>query len=264
MRAIARFDLRIIAGRGEGQVNAGLRRQPLLAWVFALVAMIGFANLGVWQLGRAEVKRVMLAEAQRALAAREPQPARVVADAARADAYDWVELRGRFVDAPAVLLDNQQHGGKVGVRAYRVFRTDAGIALLVDLGWTMLPADRTLPAVPLDDARTRLRGLLLPPPGAGLRLGEPAAQADGTLLATRIDPAALPSALGLKALAPRVLRPEAEEGFGFTRDFDILPNTLPPEKHMGYAVQWFALSAAVFVTALLLTVRRARRMRAPP
>lgn len=242
-------------------MKPGLRRHPVLLWAFALVAIAGFASLGVWQLGRADIKRGMLAEAQRALSARVPQPARVVDDSARAEAYDWVEVRGLFVDAPAVLLDNQQHAGRVGVRAYRVFETDAGQRLLVDLGWVALPLDRTLPQVPRDHAPRALRGLLLPPPGAGLRPGDPQPQADGSLLAMRIDPAELARTLGVQGLAPRVLRPEPEQGFGYQRDFDILPNTLPPEKHLGYAVQWFALAAAVLATAVLLTVRRRRRLR---
>lgn len=240
---------------------SGLHRHPALLWAFALLAMAGFASLGVWQLGRAELKREMLAEAQRALSARTPQPTAVLTDAARADAYDWVEIRGRFVEAPAVLLDNQQHAGRVGIRAYRVFETHAGMRVLVDLGWLALPPDRTLPQVPRDAARHALRGLLLPPPGSGLRLGEPQPQADGTLLTMRVEPDAIALALGMPGLAPRVLRPEPEAGFGYQRDFDILPNTLPPEKHIGYAVQWFALALAVLVTAVLLTVRRARRLR---
>ena len=242
-------------------MKPGLRRHPVLLWAFALVVIAGFASLGVWQLGRADVKREMLAEAQRALSTRVPQPVGVIGDAARADGYDWVEVQGRFVDAPAVLLDNQQHDGRVGVRAYRAFETDTGQRLLVDLGWIALPLDRTLPQVPRDDAPRALRGLLLPPPGAGLRLGEPQPQADGSVLAMRIEPAALARALRVQDLAPRVLRPEPEPGFGYQRDFDILPNTLPPEKHLGYAVQWFALAAAVLATAVLLTVRRRRRLR---
>lgn len=240
---------------------AGLHRHPVVLWVFALLVMSGFASLGVWQLGRAEIKREMLAEAQRALSSRTPQPIAVLSDASRADAYDWVEVAGRFVDAPAVLLDNQQHAGRVGVRAYRVFETQAGARVLVDLGWVALPPDRTLPQVPRDAARHALRGLLLPPPGSGLRLGEPQPQADGTLLTMRVEPDTIARALRLPGLAARVLRPEPEAGFGYQRDFDILPNTLPPEKHVGYAVQWFALALAVLVTAVLLTVRRARRSR---
>jgi cytochrome oxidase assembly protein ShyY1 len=45
---------------------------------------------------------------------------------------------------------------------------------------------------------------------------------------------------------------------GYTRDLELLPNTLPPEKHRGYSVQWFALALAVLVTALVLTLRRSK------
>ena len=36
------------------------------------------------------------------------------------------ERNQRYPDAPAVLLDNQQHAGKVGVRAYRRFDVRGG------------------------------------------------------------------------------------------------------------------------------------------
>ena len=37
------------------------------------------------------------------------------------------------------------------------------------------------------------------------------------------------------------------------------PNTLTPERHLGYAVQWFGLALTVFVIAVVLTVRRRGR-----
>ena len=39
------------------------------------------------------------------------------------------------------------------------------------------------------------------------------------------------------------------------RDLDILPNTITPQRHLGYAVQWFALALAVLVIATVLTLR---------
>ncbi len=237
-----------------------IRRHPLLLWAFAICAMAAFARLGFWQLERADEKRAMLAKAERALSDRRPQPLSSMASIERAGDYDWIEVRGRFADAPAVLLDNQQRAGKVGVRAYRVFVADGGVPVLVDLGWTVLPGDRAMPNVPRDVDRSALAGLLLPPPGRGLDVGVPAVQPDGTLLATAMDMPALRAGLQTPMLAPRVLRPQPEAGFGFERDFDILPNTLPPERHVGYAVQWFGLSCAVLVTAVLLSWQRRRRL----
>ena len=42
---------------------------------------------------------------------------------------------------------------------------------------------------------------------------------------------------------------------GYTRDLELLPNTLPPERHLGYAVQWFGLALAVLLTAAVLSWR---------
>ena len=39
---------------------------------------------------------------------------------------------------------------------------------------------------------------------------------------------------------------------------DLLPNTLPPQRHLSYAVQWFGLALTVLVVALVLERRRRR------
>ncbi len=238
-----------------------LRRQTLFLWMIALIVITLFARLGFWQLDRAAEKRVMLEKSSEALSSRKPQPLSVVADMRREKDYDWVEVQGRFVDAPAVLLDNQQRDGVVGVRVYRQFLRDDGLPILVDLGWLALPPERTMPVVGRDSGRHVLTGMLLPPPGQGLRIGPLQVLADGTLLTTAIDLPSLREILELPRLAPRVLRPEPDPALGYARDFDILPNTLPPERHLGYAVQWFALALAVLITALLLTWRSYRAAR---
>lgn len=250
-----------------------MRRHPALLWTFALLLAAGFAALGHWQLERRTEKVRMLDAAAAALAARRPQPSASLDDPARRHGYDWMTLRGRFADAPAVLLDNQRRGREVGVRVYRAFAIDDGPApaaggrqaVLVELGWLPLPADRRMPRVPRPQGEFALQGLALPPPGSGLAMAPPAPGDGGHLLATTLDPEALAAPLGLPALPPRVVRPVADQTFGddappYVRDFDILPNTLPPERHLGYAVQWFALSATVLVVALVLTLRmRLRR-----
>ena len=83
-------------------------------------------------------------------------------------------------------------------------------------------------------------------------------QPDGTLLATALDAEQLRNALHADRLAPRVLRLDPKLPIGYARDLEILPNTLPPQKHLGYAVQWFALALAVLFTALILTFRKAK------
>src|SRR5690606_24718481 len=120
------------------------------------------------------------------------------------------------------------------------------------------PGDRRLPGVPAP-ALERVSGLLLPPPSPGLAAPAVEKQADGTLLLVALDPEAVAAALGLPALAPRVLRLDPDLPAGYARDLDLLPNTLPPERHLGYAVQWFALALAVLAIATLLSLRQRRR-----
>jgi cytochrome oxidase assembly protein ShyY1 len=81
----------------------------------------------------------------------------------------------------------------------------------------------------------------------------------GTLVAIGLAPAELAAALGQPKLARRVLRLDPAMALGYPRDLDMLANTLPPERHLGYAVQWFALAAAMLAIALILSFRRTRR-----
>lgn len=233
-----------------------------VGWTLAVLAISLFGSLGAWQWGRAEQKEAMLAETARVLAERQPQPLASAADPARTQAYDWAAGEGEFLPAPAILLDNQTRDRQPGVRAYRVFQpAAAGAPLLVELGWLPVPGDRTMPAVaPLPGAQ-RITGLLVPPPSEGIAQAPPAVQPDGSLLVIALQRQELAQALGLSSLAPRVLKLDPDLPLGYARDLDILPNTLPPERHVGYAVQWFGLAGAVLVTALVLTWRSRRAAR---
>lgn len=224
-------------------------------WLLAALLVAGFCALGTWQWRRGVAKQATLAAQAAVLAERR---AGSLASLSLQDdtALAWAAGHGHFVDAPVLLLDNQRRGPAVGVREFRVFQPDGGRALLVDLGWIALPGDRTLPAPTPLPGDYALRGLLAPPPSAGLALGPDHTEAgrDRWLL-TRIDRTALARALRLE-LAPRVLRLDPAVRIGHARDLDPLPNTLPPERHRGYAVQWFALAFATFVATVLLSLRR--------
>ena len=246
----------IIAAGGWHRVSR--RNSFLLGWLLALFAAALFTRLGFWQLARMHEKEAMLAAAHAVVAERVPHPLSLAADATRASLYDWAAGTGHFTAGPPVLLDNQSRDERAGVRAYRVFQPDgAGVApLLVELGWLPVPGDRTMPAIaPIADPR-RIDGLLSPPPSGGL--GNPVAmpQPNGSLLTITLDLPTLRRALRVPTLAPRVLKLDPALPIGYARDLDILPNTLPPARHLGYAVQWFGLALTVLITALVLTLRK--------
>jgi cytochrome oxidase assembly protein ShyY1 len=251
---------RIIAANAGFRVSRG--RNLVVGWVLALLATALFMRLGFWQAQRAVEKQAMLDAVAQVLARREAVPLAQAASTQRRRAYDWAAGTGRFAARGPLWLDNQQREGRAGVHAYRVFLPENAAPLLVDLGWLPLPPNRAMPAIALPQGRIEVRGLLVPPPSSGLPLGSGIArQGDGWVL-TRVDTGVVSRALRLTPpLAPRVLRLDPASPLGYARDLQLLANTLPPERHRGYSVQWFALAIAVLATALILTFRKARNER---
>ena len=229
----------------------------LVLSVLGLALALAFAALGRWQLGREDSKRVQLAEASAALAA----PARALGATSRETGLAPAKVQGAgfFMPTPRLLLDNQRRDQRVGMRLYCGFQPESGQALLVDMGWLPLAPDRALPGARCPLGEFTLAGLLVPPPAVGLPMGPAMVEQAGgeAWLATRLELAEVSAAWRLDApLAPRVLRLDPGLPLGHERDLELLPNTLPPEKHRGYAVQWFGLAIATLIILVVLNLRR--------
>jgi surfeit locus 1 family protein len=235
--------------------------------LLALAMIVGFVSLGRWQLQRAREKEQMLESLDEALRNKAvggntdlhgkpgARPQALLA-AEQTEGYTWAAGKGRFLTNPVLLLDNQRRGDRVGVHVFGIFRPEHGRELLVDLGWLPVPGNRQLPEVDLPVGEHTLAGLLTPPPSSGIALGPAYAVNDPRRwLLTRIDIAALSAGLK-RGLAPRILRLDPALPFGYARDLDVLPNTLPPERHRGYAVQWFGLALVTAILALFFGFRR--------
>ena len=49
-----------------------------------------------------------------------------------------------------------------------------------------------------------------------------------------------------------MLRLDPALSLGYARDLDVLSGAMPPEHHRGYAVQWFAMAAALLIATLIV------------
>jgi surfeit locus 1 family protein len=244
-------------------------RRKLLLLLLSVLCIVGFVHLGIWQLHRAEYKQDLLVHSHQVLVDRNVQPLAASVDAAmpdkdhEADAYEWTSGPGHFLPLPALRLDNQVRGGLPGIRVYRIFQPDGGHhALLVELGWRSLPSRLQFPPEPAPPAVTQVRGLMSPPPVAGISLGHGVIQhqPDGPLLLIKLDPDRVATELHLaNGLAPRVLRLDPGMKFGYKRDLAMLSGTLTAEQHRAYAVQWFAMALALLITTLVVAWPRPRK-----
>ena len=226
------------------------RFKPALAPTLIVVLMTGvLVSLGVWQLHRAEQKLQLLQRYENA-----PRLPALAATGLESDlATHWreyryrrVRLMGAYDAGHQILLENQISHGRVGVMVITPFiLADSGAVVLVNRGWTAAAgAAREVIENGPAAAPRRVRGLLNHPPAVGMRLGSPDDSKQGwPKPMPYVDLEWMALQLGRPVL-PWVVLLARDEADGYHRDWR--PSVrMGPEKHKGYAVQWFSLAGAL-------------------
>ncbi|MDO9315119.1 MAG: SURF1 family protein [Burkholderiaceae bacterium] len=211
--------------------------------IATVVGVASTARLGIWQLDRAAQKVAL----QRSLDTRALLPvidASMLADTTDAAAdqqYRLTVVRGHWVPAATVFLDNRQMDGHPGFFVVTPLRlADSPRSVLVQRGWAPRDAlDRTkVPMLPNEPGEVTVRGHIAPPPG---RLYEFAGAASGAIRQNlELDAFAREFSLSLKPLSV------VQDADGAPQDGLSRQWTRPDigiQKHYGYAFQWFALCA---------------------
>lgn len=229
------------------QSPAAVRARPLRrfspGWLPTLVVAVllpVLVLLGFWQLARGEEKRHLLLgyEARRAA-----EPTAVGELHTAADpAFRRVHLSGRFDARHSVLLDNRTRDGQAGVELLQPFFDQASnLWLLVNRGWLPWPDRRTPAQFATPETVENLNGWVYVPPGATFQLQADAPSNQWPLLVNAVHPQALWQQLDRTGLAYEV---RLEPGpAAYQADWPVV--AMGPERHQAYAVQWFALAAAL-------------------
>lgn len=218
-----------------------------------------FFSAGFWQLGRAEEKRSVLQRYDAAIG--DAAVAELVADSDAASMrFRRVELRGRYVPERQILLENMTDGGRNGYQVLTLFRSGER-HVLVNRGWLPADADRSkLPYISVGDEERTVTARINDYPAPGLRLDGPAGEDSGwprrLLFPTAIQ---LEEALGVELPAYQ-LQLAAAEPDGYLREWRAVASG--PEKHLGYAFQWFSFAALACIFYLILMFQWRRSMRA--
>lgn len=228
-----------------------------------LAALIMFAilvRLGIWQLHRADYKRALLQQYTQSekLPVGDLNAALSAGEAAELPRYRHVQARGHYDAAHQLLLRDMQHADQVGYEVLTPFILEPGQqAILVDRGWMPGAYDSGNVRMPslAADSRT-ISGVIGILPVPGIRLGKETIP-DGwpkILLYPRFQTLAR---LYGKSLTRPVIWLDPDQPDGFVRDWR--PDVgFPPVRHLAYALQWFALAAALAVIWIVVNLRRGR------
>jgi surfeit locus 1 family protein len=222
---------------------------PLILFIGLLALLI---RLGFWQLDRAEVKRELLQLEQQKQQMQQVPLLQLLTDEQDLR-YRKVQLRGYYDSTRQFLIDNQIYLGKVGYFVMTPFILNDGQIVLVNRGWLPMQQDRQLPniSLPLVTTEQSIIGVINNFPEVGLVLQGADEPSKGWPSVVQIvNTQKISQKLNHAILDFQVqLLPDQEQGY--TRDWQISIK-MPPEKHMAYAVQWFAL--AITLTLLILWI----------
>jgi surfeit locus 1 family protein len=215
----------------------------------AVVLVALFLSLGFWQLDRAEQKRVV-----EAAFADGGERLTVTGDAVY-PLYQPLTATGRYLPERQFLIDNMILDGRLGYFVVTPFEYERGRPLLlVNRGWVARDSaedlQAVLRAVSNDAGQTSVHGRAGQLPRVGIRAGEVFTEdADWPRTANWPTLDDLAAALRRDVL-PFVLLADPEPGSRLLRRWE--PRQAGPMRHIGYAFQWFALAAAVIVTAVVV------------
>lgn len=214
-----------------------------------LLSLALLLSLGTWQVQRLRWKQALIATAETQLA-QAPAELPPGTDLAGAD-YRRFTVRGRYLHEAALAFGLRASGNEPGAHLITPFRLTDGRTILVDRGW--LPERLLPPAVP---AGAQPAGELTREGVARWRAAPtrtwltPADQPDRRRW-FGWDIPAMAAATG-EALVPLVLVLDRSEGP------DGLPRAAPvraefTNNHLGYAVTWYGLAAALVAIYLVFS-----------
>ena len=216
-------------------------------WLITLGTVLAVAStlaLGRWQLSRAAQKEALQAsiEAQATLSPLDG-PALILRAGQAAELQRRVTLRGYWLAAHTVFLDNRQMNSKPGMYVVTPLQLQGSPAVvLVQRGWVARNfIDRTsLPRIETPSGVVEIQGRIVPPPSKLYELGGP----EMGRIRQNLDMTRFSAELGVPLLPVSVQQMGAASE-GLLREWPQVATGVAT--HYGYAFQWFALSALIAI-----------------
>jgi surfeit locus 1 family protein len=228
---------------------------PWWAWLLTAVLVVLFLRLGFWQMHRATEKKGMISAYQQAAKSAPLELDAALAQDPSPSTARALRVSGHFESAHTLLLDNQVSAQKPGYRVWSPLRLASGRLALVDRGWVpMSPDRRILPVIETPPGEVSLRGVWQPLPRPGLRLARDDCDRSHWPRVVQYPLFEELQCLLGADLVEGLLWLDPAEPHGFVREW--ARTDFPPERHYGYALQWFSLAATLLVLFIVVNLRR--------
>jgi surfeit locus 1 family protein len=222
--------------------------------LLTIVLIVVLISLGRWQLRRADEKRVLF----ESFAAGTDSTRLIDLGTPRLPRYQHVAASGHYDQDRQILIDNMVNAERAGYFVITPFALTGGGWVLVNRGWVSLGASRAVrPTIPVASDTRQLRGRTDNMPSPGIQMGTKAELAPPYPVV-----ASFPSHADIARLlhesswtgAADLLLLDPGEPDGYVRNWSA-PG-FPPMRHIGYAVQWFALALTLLVIYVVTNLRR--------
>jgi surfeit locus 1 family protein len=234
----------------------------IVGLVVAVVTVVIFVTLGLWQLGRLDERRATNA-AIVASTAHDPIDLEVFV-AGGGDPADlvWrrVSVAGEYAPEAEVILSSRSHKAQPGHNVLTPLLLTDGAALIVNRGWIPFElGDPPVGGATPPSGRVTVTGTLRADEGAGLLGG--GGDGEPVRRIASIDLARLGADQEVGTAYPVYLQLADQDPAGGALP-EPVPLPLPSEgSHLSYAVQWFLFAGIVLIGFPVLVWRTARSER---
>ncbi|MEM1243953.1 MAG: SURF1 family protein, partial [Pseudomonadota bacterium] len=158
------------------------------------------------------------------------------------------------------LLDNRFKNHQIGYDVFTPLIIDnSDKVIFIDRGWIVAPHERVkLPYFQTPEGNVTFVGLLRLPSAKQFVLSKKISEAGWPKRIQKIDLQRMAKAIG-KTTYPFYLLQRTNLEDNLVREWQ--PTVMAPERHLGYAMQWFALGLAWFIMCLIASLRIWKKQR---
>ncbi len=234
---------------------------PTLAFLALLPLLI---SLGIWQLNRAAFKQNLQAQYETRQSS-QPISLNELNKPRKQIEFYPIRTKGRYDNRHQFLIDNRVESHRVGFYVMTPFipRNKPSKLILVNRGWIpRLPTRQNLPRVKPIRGMQTITGILQSPPTKTFTLGNDTAIKQWPKLLQTINFKLIERMLK-KPIYPYVVLLSPNSRHGFLRNWQ--PNSsVTPQKHWGYAMQWFALALTLVIIYIIVNTKKRRKRNDEP